>query len=321
MKIVIAGSSGFIGRYLVSWFRQQGHSVSELGRSTQVTWGQTQEIAKLLEGTDLLLNLAGKSVNCRYNEANMAEILRSRVDTTAELLTAVKDCKRPPRLWINSSTATIYRHSEDLPMSEAEGELGAGFSVSVAKAWEESFFREELPNTRRVAIRSAIVLGDGGALIPMLRLAKFGLGGAQLDGRWFSGKRRRAAGVFHEFGARGGSQKFSWIHVADLARAIEFIWQHPDIDGVVNLAAPNPIDNRTLMGQIRSALGIPFGFPAFRWMTELGAIAIRTETELILKSRWVIPQRLSGAGFSFSYPTIDLALKQIIETGTNHRDQ
>lgn len=200
-------------------------------------------------------------------------------------------------------------------MTEAEGELGDGFSVEVAKAWESAFFEGDLPGTRRVALRSAIVLGGGGALVPMLRLARLGLGGPQLDGYWFGSRARRAAGVFHEFRARGGRQRFSWIHVADVLGIIRFLIEHPELDGVLNAASPNPTDNRTLMRTIRKVLGIPLGLPAFRWMTELGAIAIRTETELILKSRWVVPARLSEAGFRFEYPQLEGALRQIVDGG------
>lgn len=312
MRVVISGASGFMGTHFTRRLRDAGHEVEHIGRSSAVTWGQTAAITDLLEGADLLINLAGKSVNCRYNAQNRAEIFRSRLDTTRELASALRACENPPPLWVNSSTATIYRHAEDRPMTETEGELGKGFSVEVATAWEEAFFDGELPGTRRVALRTAIVLGDGGALSPMLTLARFGLGGAQLDGHWFSTRARREAGTYHEFRARGGRQKFSWVHVDDVLRVIEFVAEHPELDGIVNVSSPNPSDNRTLMRTIRRVLGIPFGLPAFRWMTELGALVIRTETELILKSRWVIPERLSVAGFRFEFPQLDGALRNII---------
>ena len=198
-------------------------------------------------------------------------------------------------------------------MTEAAGELGVGFSVEVAKAWEAAFFDGDLPNTRRVALRTAIVLGQGGALSPMLALARFGLGGPQLDGHWFGTRARRAAGVYHEYRARGGRQKFSWVHVNDVLGILLFLTEHPELERVINVSAPHPVDNRTLMRTIRRVLGIPLGLPAFRWMTELGAIAIRTETELILKSRWVVPERLSEAGFSFEYPQLEGALRHIAQ--------
>lgn len=301
-----------MGSYLTTALRGQGHQVDHIGRSASVRWGQTAAITDLIDGADLLLNLAGKSVNCRYGPANRREIMRSRIETTRELSDAVRACEHPPALWINSSTATIYRHAEDRAMTESTGEIGTGFSVGIATAWEEAFFRDDLPATRRVALRTAIVLGDGGALSPMLQLARCGLGGPQFDGRWFSTRARREAGTFHEFRARGGRQRFSWVHVDDVLGVVLFLVEHPDISGVVNVSSPNPVDNRTLMRAIRKALAIPFGFPAFRGMTEIGAALIRTETELILKSRWVVPERLIKEGYVFHYPELDPALRQIV---------
>ncbi len=311
-RIVIAGASGFIGRYLADAFRADGAHVTLIGRSgPDAAWGSTAAITDLLEGADVLVNLAGKSVNCRYGPANRAEILRSRVETTRELADAVAACENPPALWVNASTATIYRHAEDRPMTESDGELGSGFSVGVATAWEKAFFSAVAPNTRRVALRMAIVLGDGSALLPLVRLARFGLGGPQLDGRWFATRARRAAGTFHEFRARGGRQKFSWIHIRDVYGIIRFLQARTDLDGVVNAAAPHPTDNRTFMATLRRVLGIRGGLPAFRWMLELGSVAIRTETELVLKSRWVVPERLMDAGFVFAYPDLEPALREI----------
>ncbi len=223
-RIVIAGASGFIGRYLADAFRADGAHVALIGRSgPDAAWGSTAAITDLLEGADLLVNLAGKSVNCRYGPANRAEILRSRIDTTRELAAAVAACEHPPTLWVNASTATIYRHAEDRPMTESTGELGTGFSVGVATTWEREFFATKVPGTRQIALRMAIVLGDGSALRPLIRLARFGLGGAQFDGRWFSTPGRRAAGTFHEFRARGGRQKFSWIHIRDVYGIVRFL--------------------------------------------------------------------------------------------------
>lgn len=301
-----------MGSHLTTALREQGHRVDHIGRSAPVRWGQTAAITDLIDGADLLLNLAGKSVNCRYGPANRREIMRSRIETTRELSAAVQACEHPPALWINSSTATIYRHAEDRAMTEATGEIGTGFSVGIATAWEEAFFRETLPATRQVALRTAIVLGKGGALSPMLQLARFGLGGPQFDGRWFSTRARREAGTFHEFRAHGGHQRFSWVHVDDVLGVVLFLAEHPDISGVINVSSPYPADNRTLMRFIRNVLGIPFGFPAFRWMTEIGAALIRTETELILKSRWVMPERLTEAGYVFSHPELEPALRQIV---------
>ncbi|HYI31830.1 MAG TPA: DUF1731 domain-containing protein [Glaciibacter sp.] len=311
--IVIAGASGFLGQYLTRAFRAEGASVLLIGRNgPDAAWGNTAALTDLLEGADLLINLAGKSVNCRYTPANRAEILRSRVETTRELAAAVQACENPPALWVNSSTATIYRHAEDRPMTEAGGDIGDGFSVDVATAWEHEFFTPDLPGTRRVALRMAIVLGDGSALVPLLRLTRFGLGGAHLDGRWFATRARRDAGTFHEFRARGGRQRFSWIHIADVLGIIRFVAERDDVSGVVNAAAPNPVDDRTLMQTLRRLLGLPFGVSTPRWMLEIGTAVIRTETELVLKSRWVLPERLNEAGYSFEYPELEPALRQIV---------
>jgi NAD dependent epimerase/dehydratase family enzyme len=313
-RIVIAGASGFIGRYLTAAFRARNATVALIGRDgADASWGDAAAIARVVDGADLVINMAGRSVNCRYDDANRAEIFRSRLDTTHELAAAIEASENPPPLWINSSTATIYRHAEDRAMTESTGELGTGFSVSVARAWERAFFEAELPNTRRVALRMAIVLGDGSALVPLLRLARFGLGGPQRDGRWFATKARRDAGTFHEFRARGGRQRFSWVHIQDVLGAIEFVRAHPELDGVVNVSSPNPVDNRQVMATIRRVLGVPFGLPAYRWMLELGSVAIRTETELVLKSRWVVPERLLDAGYEFAFPELEPAVRDIVE--------
>ncbi len=312
-RIVIAGASGFVGTYLARALRAEGAAVRTIGRNNaDATWGDTRAIADLLDGADVLINLAGKSVNCRYGRANREEIMRSRVDTTQELAAAVARCSAPPALWINSSTATIYRDARDRPMTESTGELGSGFSVGVARAWESAFFEVETPVTRKVALRMAIVLGDGSALVPLVRLARFGLGGPQVDGRWWATRTRRAAGTFHERSAKAGLQKFSWVHIADVLGVVRFVRDHPEIDGVVNVSAPNPSDNATLMRTIRRVIRAPFGMPAPRFLLEIGSALIRTETELVLKSRWVVPERLLAAGFEFEHPELEPALRDIL---------
>lgn len=312
-RIVIAGASGFIGRYLAEHYRASGATVLLVGRDgPDARWGDAEALRRAVTGADVLINLAGKSVNCRYGDANRAEIFRSRLETTRALREAVAASDAPPPVWFNASTATIYRHAEDRPMTESTGELGAGFSVNVARAWEAEFFEGELPGTRRVALRMAIVLGDGSALRPLIRLTHSGLGGPQLDGRWFATTARRNAGTFHEFRARGGRQRFSWVHIADVLGSIEFLRAHPELDGPVNIAAPNPSDNRTLMAALRRVLRVPAGLPAFRWMLELGTAVLRTETELVLKSRWVVPERLLAAGYEFAFPDLEPALRDIV---------
>ncbi|MCU1528414.1 MAG: NAD-dependent epimerase [Frondihabitans sp.] len=312
-RIVLAGASGFIGAHLTAAFRQEGAEVVVIGRrGPDARWGDTAAITDLLDGADLLINLAGKSVNCRYTAEARREILRSRIETTNELAEALAACQTPPPLWLNSSTATIYRHAEDRPMTEATGEIGTGFSVSIATSWETAFFARDLPQTRKVALRMAIVLGDGSALMPLIGLARAGLGGAQIDGRWPATKARLAAGTYHRFGAKNGRQRFSWIHIDDVVGIVRFLRQHEEIDGIVNLASPHPSDNRSMMRDLRNALGVRIGLPLWRVLLEIGSALIGTETELVLKSRWVVPERLSRAGYEFEHPYLDETLKSIV---------
>jgi NAD dependent epimerase/dehydratase family enzyme len=314
MRVVIAGASGFMGTAIRASYQADGSEVRTIGRgAADAGWDDREGMLRLIDRTDLLINLAGKSVNCRYGPVNRAEILRSRVATTAALGDAIATAAEPPPVWLNASTATIYRHAEDRPMTESTGEVGEGFSVGVARAWENAFFEPELPNTRRVAMRTAIVLGDGSALLPLLRLAALGMGGAHLDGRWPSTAARRRAGTYHAFRARGGRQHFSWVHLDDVVGSVRFLAEHPAMAGVVNVTSPNPSDDVTLMRTVRRVLGVPFGIPLPRWALELGSVAIRTETELVLKSRWVLPERLITAGYRFRYPDLEPALRQIVD--------
>ncbi|MFD1205129.1 MULTISPECIES: TIGR01777 family oxidoreductase [Sporosarcina] len=292
-KIVIAGGTGFIGQYFEKKFVDSGYEVIMISRNPQhINWRNHARIVEALEGSEMLINLAGKTVNCRYNEKNKKEIMQSRTETTELLGHALSVCSTPPPLWINSSTATIYRHAEDRPMTERDGEIGSGFSVDVAKAWEASLFAFDLPKTRKVALRIAIVLGkDGGVMEPYMNLVRFGLGGVQGT----------------------GSQMFSWVHIEDVYRIVLFLKKNEQLQGVFNCSAPYPITNRELMAQLRSTMNRKFGLPSPKWMLKIGAVIIRTETELILKSRWVVPDRLEKEGFQFKYETIDKALQQIIQ--------
>jgi NAD dependent epimerase/dehydratase family enzyme len=315
-RAVIAGASGFIGGVLQRELLAEGYEVALIGRSASAArWNDEAAIDAVVDGASLLINLAGKSVNCRYTERNRAELRRSRVDTTHELMRSVSRVASPPPLWLNSSTATIYRHAEDRPQTESTGEIGTGFSVSIATAWEDAFFGGELPKTRRVALRMAIVLGRGGALAPLERVARLGLGGTQHDGWWFrslfGSAARRRAGVWHEKRGTKGLQKFSWVHIDDVVAIVRFIRDRPNITGVVNVSAPEPSDNRRLMALLRRNVGAPVGLPAFRWMLEPAMWVLRTETELILKSRWVLPERLQNAGYVFRHSTLEHALDDL----------
>ena len=294
-KIVIAGGTGFIGKYLKTRFEKMGYDIVVISRKDgDIHWNNFTGIVNALENADLLINLAGKSVDCRYNEKNKAEILRSRIETTRILGEAIEVCKNPPVLWINSSTATIYRHAEDRPMTEDQGEIGKGFSVDVATSWEKAFFSFHLKKTRQVALRMAIVLGRGGGIIrQVLNLIRFGLGGRMGNGR----------------------QMFSWIHIADVFNIILFVMEHKELSGVYNCSAPNPVTNEILMKTFRKETNTKIGLPSPAWLLRMGAVIIKTETELILKSRWVIPEKFNKAGYQFKYPTLQLALENILHNG------
>lgn len=292
-KIILAGGTGFIGKYLTKRFHENGDEVVIISRNkNHINWNNKEALITALEYADVLINLAGKSVDCRYNEKNKREILLSRTGTTKALGEAIAKCNHPPALWINAGTATIYRHAEDRPMTEINGEIGKGFSVEVAKAWEKSFFDFHLNNTRQILLRIAIVLGSNeGVLKPFTNLVRFGLGGKQGN----------------------GNQMFSWIHIQDLFNIILFIIKHEELSGIFNCAAPNPVNNKTFMQALRKAMHVKIGLPSPKWLLELGAVIIRTETELILKSRWVLPGRLLNEGFQFKYPTIESALNDLVK--------
>ncbi|MGR0161663.1 TIGR01777 family oxidoreductase [Paenarthrobacter nitroguajacolicus] len=289
--VVIAGATGFIGSYFRRRFLDEGWQVRTVGRdaSADAQWNDDGAITKALDGAELLVNLAGRSVNCRYNKRHRREIMDSRVLTTRALGRAAARCAEPPHTWINSSTGTIYRHAGDHPQSEDSGELGSGFSVDVARAWEDELGAAVVPGTRKVPLRIAIVLGAGGVMSPLRNLARLGLGGHM----------------------GSGTQKFSWIHVEDLFRVVLFLHGQRGMTGPVNAASPHPVDNRELMSLVRQSMGVPCGIPTPAWLLEAGAVLIRTQTELVLKSRWVEPRKLLDAGFAFEYPSLAGALNEI----------
>lgn len=319
---VVAGASGFIGGELLNALSTWGYTTRTIGRSpasADATWDRPDLIAELIDGADLLINLAGRSVGCRYTDAYRQVIWDSRVDTTRTLNAAVGAASAPPRLWINSSTATIYRHAMDRPQTEDDGDIGEGFSVDIAKAWEKEFFSGSLPATRRVALRMAIVLGDGAALNMLATAARFGAGGAQHEGRWFPHRRYRGIGpeasgptIWRGHPPTHGRQRFSWVHIEDVLRAIRFIDEHEELSGPINVSNPQVSDNHSLMKALRKAVRMPIGVPAPRWLLETGMIVLRQESELVLKSRWVLPSRLEAAGFDFKWTDIEAATKQLL---------
>jgi uncharacterized protein (TIGR01777 family) len=309
LRIVIPGGSGQVGQILARHFHGQGHMVTVLSRRAAsapwrtVSWNGrdlgswTQEI----DGADVVINLAGRSVNCRYTEANRREIMDSRVLSTRAIGQAIARAVRPPALWMNASTATIYRHALDRPMDEVAGELGGNepgapstwrFSIDVATSWEREFFAAATPGTRKIALRSAITMSpdQGGAFSILLLLVRAGLGGK----------------------AASGDQFVSWIHEVDFVRAVDFLIAQKQLDGCINVCAPGPLPNREFMRAIRQAWGARIGLPATKWMLEIGAFFLRTETELILKSRRVTPQRLPDAGFQFCFTDWPSAARDLV---------
>lgn len=353
-KIIIAGGTGFIGQELARYFGKDNHVVILTRQSVQsnnnryndklikasdgynITYWRwdgkhvEKHWAMELEGSDILINLAGKSVNCRYHKKNRDRIISSRVDATRVLGRAIRQAARPPQVWINAASATIYRNSHDRPNDEYNGEireekdmnmpfsffdrcrrnlqkctaafrygknsaaykeLDKDFSIKVCLEWEKAMNEITLPNTRKIIFRTAITLGRGGVMVPFLNLAKYGLGGRQGE----------------------GNQMFSWVHIHDVCAAIEWSYEHPEAEGVYNLSAPTAIPNTAFMATLRRITGHKFGLPAYNWMLEMGSLMIGTETELILKSRWVYPSRLLESGFNFRYTNIEEALQNIVK--------
>lgn len=299
-KLIIAAGTGFLGNVLIQHFNNKFEEIVILTRGKSeiknkikyVNWNAKSFSGweNELENADVVINLAGKSVDCRYTEKNKAEILSSRIDSTKILNEAILKCKNPPKHFINSSTATIYRHSEDKEMDEYTGEIGNDFSMNVAKSWEKTFYEVETPNTLKTAIRTSIVLGkNGGAFVPLKKLTQLGLGGKSGNGRQF----------------------ISWIHEKDFERAVEFIIEKK-LSGSTNVVSPKPIHNEAFMKKLQKAIGIPFGLPISKTLLEFGARIINTEAELVLKSRNVIPKRLTENGFEFEYADLDKTLKNLL---------
>ena len=318
LRIVIPGGSGQVGRLLAAYFQQQGHHVTVFTRGPFAAPWQTVhwdgehpgEWAEHLEGADVCINLAGRSVNCRYTRKNREAIYRSRIHTTQLLGRVITSLAHPPAVWLNASTATIYRHALDRPMDEFNGEIGGheaigavaddsdpwNFSIKVATDWERAFFAAPTPGTRKIAMRTAVVMSPTAGPFPIyLNLVRFSLGGTQGNGRQF----------------------ISWIHELDFARSVEFLIARDDIDGIVNIGSPNPLPNRDFMAEMREAYGMPNGIPAFAPLLELAAFFHRTETELLLKSRRVVPARLLEAGFDFQFPEWREAAEDLVRQWRN----
>jgi len=304
LRIVIPGGSGLIGELLARFFQERGHDVTVLTRGPYtaqwrtVHWDgeHTGPWIEHLEGADVCINLAGRTINCRFTPQHRKELYDSRIHSTELLGDVIGSLSEPPRVWLNASTATIYRHSLDQPQDEVTGEYGGeepvgrrphppetwNFLVQLTLDWEAAFFAAFTPQTRKVALRTSLVMSPtaGGAFPAYLNLVRFSLGGTQGSGR----------------------QMVSWIHALDYARAIEFLIARDEIEGAVNLTAPTPVPNRDFMAVLREAYGMPNGIPAPALLLEFAALVMRTESELLLKSRYVVPKRLLDAGFRFLFP-------------------
>jgi hypothetical protein len=354
-RIVIAGGTGFIGQAMAKYFGKDNHvvvlsrhAVSKQNNNYEhplikaadgynITYWRWDGVhvekhwLQDINGADLVINLAGKSVNCRYTEKNKQQIIDSRTQPTKAIGEAIRQCTVPPKIWINASSATIYCHTTDKPNDEFTGiiseaksdnmpysffdrlrfqyrkyvtrlregrhsnrykELDRDFSVQVCKHWEQALFEQRTPFTRKIALRTAITLGRGGVMKPYCNLLKAGLGGYQGN----------------------GSQMYSWIHIDDLCRMVEWCYEHNDMEGIYNAGAPNAVTNAEFMKTLRRITGHTFGLPACTWMLEAAAALIGTETELLLKSRWVYPAKLLQSGFSFKYNALEQALADIIRT-------
>ncbi len=291
---MITGANGYIGKALCTYFVEQDWKVVGLVRGAHqpikgvnfMKWDGKHpgEWCRELEDTDLVLNLAGKSVNCRYTKRNKALIYASRLDATRVIGEAIRNCEHKPKVWMNAASATIYAHAEQMPNTEFVHVIGDGFSVDVCQKWEGLFFSYRIAGVRQIAMRTAIVLSEQGSVMDYFsRLVKWGLGGRM-------GK---------------GTQRFSWIDLEDLCRAVLFCYEHEKLNGPVNFAAPNPVTNSEFMNHLCNRFQPLIRLRTPEWLLRLGARVLGTETELILKSRYVLPDKLEKAGFIFEQPVLD----------------
>ena len=322
LRIVLPGGSGQVGQLLARTFQERGHHVTVLTRGPYTASWQTVHWdgknpgpwIEALEGADVCIHLSGRSVNCRSTPANRRELYNSRIGPTRLLNHVIAGLENPPRVWLNASTATVYRHALDRDMDEATGETGGNeliskrrrapekwnWTIALVKAWEAAFFETETPRTRKIAMRTSLVFSPtrGNVFEVLSNLVRFGLGGTQGNGR----------------------QYVSWMHEADYARAVEFLIDHEEIAGAVNLAAPNPLPNREFMEALRDAWEMPNGLPAPAPLIAIGTFFLRSEPELVLKSRRVVPGRLLNAGFHFEFPTWREAAADLVRRWRRNRE-
>jgi uncharacterized protein (TIGR01777 family) len=291
--VVIAGASGFVGKNLTRHFQEGGWKVLSIGRShADASWDDQPSLIRVMEGVDAVVNLAGKSVNCRFTPKNIDELIQSRVGTTRAIGDAIAACKQPPKTWINASGASIYREVVTEPNTEDSPIDGDGTMAQVARLWEEALNDARTPHTRRIALRITLVLGTGGGVFPIFkRLVSLGQGGAQ----------------------GSGEQSVSWIHITDLVRLIIFIVETESISGPINAAAPNPLSNRAFMAELRSAMSFPFGIPAPAPLIRMGTALLGVDSELILRGMNVVSKKAPQLGFTFQFETASHAFRALVK--------
>lgn len=304
--VLIFGGSGHIGAAMRRHLDPERYRIKNITRRPRtpedVAWdGKTKgEWTKLLETSDVVVNLAGRRVHCRYNAENLQEMMDSRIDSTRVLGEAIAECQNPPAVWLQSSTATLYAHTFGPPNDDVSGVIGGNepglpdvwrYSLKIARNWEEELDRASTPHTRKVAMRMAVMMGTDrdSAFDIFSRLTRVGLGGQLSSGRQF----------------------VSWIHERDLVRGMQFLIES-DLAGPVNLAAPNPLAQVDFARELRKAWSVPFGLPAAAWMVNLGAYLLDGDAEIVMKSRRVVPKRLTDAGFCFEYPTWPEAARDLV---------
>ena len=302
-KIVLAGGTGFIGTGIIRHFGLKGYEFVVLTRNPKTREDGIREVqwdaktvgpwVKELEGAEAVVNLTGRSINCRFTEENKREILESRVQSTTVLGKAILKLKQPPQVWLNASSAAIYGNADEHDMDEFTGDTGTGFLPEVVKAWEKAFYKSDLPVTKKFVLRITLVFSENEGVIPRLEnLVRFGLGGRQSN----------------------GAQFLSWIHEEDFYRVIRWCIDNPEKEGIYNCCSPKPVTNSDLMHALRKAMDMPVGLPAAAWMVKLGALFIGTEPELLLDSMRVVPTLLLQQGFVFNYPNIDSAIKKLLSS-------
>lgn len=293
--LILAGGSGYLGRLLSNHLKNH-YQIIVLGRKEQAESGISclkypenhKDLVPVLEGAFGLINLAGKSVDCRYTEKNKKEILDSRVNTTRYLGEAVAACEKAPQVWLNLSSATIYPDSQEM-QRETSLTPGGNFSEDVCLAWEHAFFDTQTPNTRKVALRCGLVFGKEGGAFPVFRhLARFYLAGKQ----------------------GSGNQFMSILHEMDFVRSVQHLLKHRSM-GIYNLCIPQPVRNKAFMALLAQQFNQWPQLQQPEWLVKLGAVFIRTEAELVLKSRCVVPERLLNEGFQFEYDSTESILQAL----------